>query len=88
LQELVPDDALVVAGNDESHFIWFYYLDKKGWAFYPEPDTAQLQDMINKGAQFLYTDSEKIRTQQEFQPFLEQEMGRFGTITVFALSKR
>lgn len=88
LQQLVPDDALVVAGNDESHFIWFYYLDKKGWAFYPEPDTTQIRDMINKGAQFLYTDSEKIRTQQEFQPFLQQELGRFGSITVFALSKR
>jgi hypothetical protein len=88
LQHIVPDDAVVIAGNDESHFIWFYYLHKKGWAFYPEPDTAQLHEMINKGAQFLYTDSEKIKTQQEFQPFLSEEVGKFGSITVFALSKR
>ena len=34
LQDAIPKDALVVAGNDESHFIFFYYINKKGWGIF------------------------------------------------------
>jgi hypothetical protein len=31
LREAVPKNTLCVAGNDISSFIFFYYIDKKGW---------------------------------------------------------
>jgi len=58
LRQLTGKNDYCVVGNDESHFILLYYIDKKGWVFdhdYLPP--AQLKEWINKGAKYLYTDS-------------------------------
>jgi hypothetical protein len=50
-----PSD-LVVVGNDVSQFIFLYYIDRKGWVFNENQLDAQtLQQMIQKGAKYLYT---------------------------------
>ena len=33
LQSLIPKDAIVIAGPDNSAHIWLYYLDRKGYTF-------------------------------------------------------
>lgn len=33
LRNAAPKDALCIVGNDVSHYIYFYYIDKKGGLF-------------------------------------------------------
>lgn len=58
LRELIPQKALCVAGNDDSHFILLYYLDRKGWAFDNDQlDGAVLANYVSQGAEYLFIDS-------------------------------
>ena len=63
LQSAVPNNALCVIGNDNSHQIAFYYLHKKGWGFQDDIlDGKRLQQAIKEGARFLYSDSRKVES--------------------------
>jgi len=86
LRSAVPKNALCVAGNDISHYIFFYYIDKKGWAFDNDLINAQsLKEMINKGAQYLYSDSRNIDTNKDISPFLDKLILERGSIRVYSL---
>jgi hypothetical protein len=86
LQLAVPKNSLVVAGNDESHFIFFYYIDKKGWSFQKDQLTAdKLKSMINKGAEYLYTDSRAIDGNKEITCLLDTLLLEKGTIRIYSL---
>ncbi len=88
LRDAVPKDALVVAGNDESHFIFFYYIDKKGWGFHNDNLTSgKLHDMIEKGAEYMYTDSEKIINSEGIAQYLDKVILEKGTIKIYSLKK-
>ena len=88
IRDAVPDDALVVAGNDKSHYIFFYYIDKKGWGFQDDNLSAnELADNIRKGAQYLYIDSRKIDNNPTIQPFLEKLIIEKGSIRIYKLKK-
>ncbi len=86
LQNAVPKDALVVAGNDESHFILFYYIDKKGWGF-DNDDLSfdKLKSMIDNGAKYLYTDSDAIATDKEIASCYDELILERGTVKIFSL---
>lgn len=86
LRALVPKDALVVAGNDVSPFIMLYYIDKKGWKFkddYLSPES--LENYIDKGAEYFYSDSEEVNNNPEISPYLGKEIAQIGSIHVFRL---
>ena len=86
LQEAVPDDALVVVGNDISQYISFYYINKKGWCFYKdELNASKLRSMIEKGATYLYSDSRTIDTNKTILPFLDSLVLEKGSVRVFHL---
>lgn len=86
LRDAVPKDALVVAGNDDSHFIFFYYIDKKGWAFNEDRLTAaKLQQMIAGGAAYIYTDSKTILNNEEIASNIDALILERGTIKVYKL---
>jgi len=86
LRDAVPGDALVVAGNDHSRFIFFYYIDKKGWGFQDEQLSGEeLNHMIQNGAKYLYSDSRLIDENADIQPFLEELIQENGSIKVFKL---
>ncbi len=86
LRKAAPKDALVVAGNDASHFIMLYYIDKKGWGFHGDKLSPQeLQAMIKKGTQYLYTDSPAIYTNKEMLPYLDELVLKRGSIRVYRL---
>ncbi len=88
LRNAVPNDALVVAGNDESHFIFFYYIDKKGWGFHDDNLTSNmLKTMIEKGAKYLYVDSKILNSNIELAPYLDKMIMEKGTIKVYSLKK-
>lgn len=88
LRNAVPKDALVVAGNDDSHFIMFYYIDKKGWGFNNDNLTPKsLQEMIEEGAKYLYTDSKNITSNIELSRFFDKVVLEKGSIKVYSLKK-
>ena len=83
----VPNDALVVAGNDESGFIFLYYIDKKGWFFYDDNlNQENLQQMIDNGAKYLYTDSEK-NIEIKYPQNIENKILEKGSISIYLLKK-
>ncbi len=88
LRDAVPMDALCIAGNDISHFIYFYYIDKKGWGFdneFQKLNKEKVKDMISKGARYLYSDSRQIENDAEIAPYLDQLIMEKGSIRVFSL---
>ena len=87
LQALSQKSDLIIIGNDMSDAIWFYHLDRKGWGFSKKfPLKPQrLGVMIDKGAKYLYTDSEAVLNNPKFEPYLQNKIGIFGTIHVFEL---
>jgi len=75
LREAVPDNSLCIVGNDISHHIFFYYIHKKGWCFEEEQiSPEQIKQMINNGAEYLYTDSELILNEQSFYNLFENKV--------------
>ena len=88
LRKAVPNDALCVVGNDISHYIFFYYIDKKGWGF--EEDNLSkpaLESMINEGAEYLFTDSRFVDENPQIQDLLENKTDEFGSIIIWKLKK-
>lgn len=86
LRNAVPKDALCVVGNDISHFIMLYYVDKKGWCFHDsKPD---LTNMINQGAEYLYLDVSKIEDMNYFTPFIDSTIIKKGSIHVYQLADK
>lgn len=84
LRELTPENALVVAGNDQTTAIFLYYIRKKGWIFCDENlPPHMLEEFRDKGAKYLYTDSEEIAT--EVTELTKKKLGEFGSIQVFEL---
>lgn len=88
LRNAVPKDALCIAGNDESQFIYLYYIDKKGWNINnDELDVDSLKSMIHNGAKFLYSDSRKMDEKEELVPFLDKLILEKGSIKIFSLKE-
>ncbi len=88
LQNAIPKKSLVVAGNDISHFIYFYYIDKKGWGYDNDYLTAQmLKTMIEKGAEYLYSDSRNIDNNAEIASYFDGLVLEKGSIRIFKLKK-
>ncbi len=88
LRKAVPDDALVVAGNDQSHYIFFYYIDKKGWAFdHDRLSAQQLQSMIEKGATYLYSDSRTIDNDSNVAALIDDTVIKKGSVRVYRLKR-
>ncbi len=89
LRKAVPDNSLCVVGNDVSHHIFLYYIHKKGWVFEEDNLTADaLEDMISRGAIFLYTDSEIILQDKKIQQLLSHKIAQYGTISVWKLKNK
>jgi hypothetical protein len=88
LRNAVPKDALVIAGNDASHFIFFYYIDKKGWGYHNDNlSPERLKTMIAKGAEYLYTDSELLLNNVDVVNYIDGLILEKGTIRIYRLKK-
>nr|MDQ3046428.1 hypothetical protein [Bacteroidota bacterium] len=82
----VPSDGLCVVGNECSHFVFFYYVDKKGWTFENDSlHTDSLRLMIDQGARYLYSDSRKVDENPDIIPYLQNLVLERGSIKVFSL---
>jgi hypothetical protein len=89
LRSAVPNDALVVAGNDISHYIFFYYIDKKGWAFNDSKITPEmLNQMIEKGAEYIYSSIDLLKLDNRFRDYLNKLILEKGSIRVYSLKSK
>lgn len=88
LKNAVPEDALCVAGNDRSGFIFFHYVHKKGWNFTEDDLQPYVLDSLRmKGAAYLYSDSRIIDENPDIRRQIEKSIGEYGSIRVFSLKK-
>jgi hypothetical protein len=88
LRNAVPKEALCIVGNDISHAIFFYYIDKKGWAFNNDLTKQQMSEMIEKSARFLYSDSRTVDEDKRIVPYLDTLIMEKGSIRVYRLKNR
>lgn len=88
LQNAVPKNALCVVGDDVSHFIYFYHLDKKGWGFHHgQLAPERLSLVISEGARYLYSDNRTVDTNPLIRPFLDSLILEKGSFRVYSLKK-
>ena len=87
LRSAAPDDALCIAGDDDSHSIFFYFIHKKGWGFSKSLNKQQMSEMVGKGALFLYSDSRTVDEDKEIAPYLDTLIMEKGSIRVYKLKK-
>ena len=86
LQNLTPNDELVIVGNDPSTHIYLYHLGKKGWTFEQDWLTAeQLKGYINRGAKYLYSNTGFMEQEPTIQQFTGDPIFDKDGITVYPL---
>ncbi len=85
LRDLVPKDALCVAGNDHTKVIYFYYVDKKGWGYDNYLTGDALEEMIQKGAQYIYCDDRKTDQNPAIRQYFDEKLFDKGSIRVYSL---
>ncbi len=86
LQTAIPNNALVIVGNDESHFIFLYYVNKKGWGFDNDNfSSEQLSNCIGMGAKYMYTDSELLLKNKEIISHLDKLLLQKGSVKLYKL---
>jgi 4-amino-4-deoxy-L-arabinose transferase-like glycosyltransferase len=84
LRAATPHDARCIVGNDISHYIWLYHLDRQGWVFERDQlSSADVRRMVAQGARYLYTDSDVVA--QGIAPMLDSQVLRCGTLRVYRL---
>ncbi|MGB0918133.1 MAG: hypothetical protein ACPGU4_11125, partial [Flavobacteriales bacterium] len=86
LQNLIPENALVVAGNDASTHIVLYHLNRKGWTFeqdwlFPE----SLKTQIEEGAEFLFINSNRVETTSTLKELTQEPIFEKDGLTVYPL---
>lgn len=89
LRNIIPEDAMVITGNDYSTFIHLYYLDRKGWV-YSENNLSNLnlQAMIELGAKFLLADSSEIWDNPDLKIYFKEEVWNHPNLRVYSLQKQ
>ena len=89
LRAAVPDNALCIVGNDNSKSIFYYYIHKKGWAFYNDWISGEeMKDRIAKGAEYLYSDSRSMEENPGIKPLLDTLLLEKGSVRVYKLKKQ
>lgn len=86
LRDAVPEQSLVCVGNDPSHHIFLYYVQKMGWVFENNwINEYQLQEMIQKGCRYLYSDSRAIDQNPKIRELIGTKVAEYGSVKVFEL---
>lgn len=88
LRSATPDSSLVVAGNDMSHAVMLYYIDKKGWAFDNDNLSAsKLEAMRKRGAAYLYSDSRSLEQKSGISQQLDSLVAACSSVHVYQLKR-
>jgi len=88
LRRAIPEGALVIAGNDVSHHIFLYYLNRNGWVFEHNWLTEdELRSAITHGCRFMVSDTRAVDGNPQFIKYFGTEVDRFGSIRIFTLKE-
>lgn len=88
IQNVLPEKAVCITGNDVSGHIYLYYLNRKGFTFTQNClDTLWTKDFINRGANYFIADNTYVETNEMVTPFLDKLILIRGNIRVFKLRK-
>lgn len=87
LKKAVPQDAKCIILNDVSNYIFSYLVDKRGYVFfYDGIEPGWVYDLIkNHNVKYMYSDSEKINANPEFQKYFAKTILNAGSVNVFEL---
>jgi hypothetical protein len=86
LDNVIPDrKALVIAASDISPSIYLYFMHRKGWHATDSVATADFQQMIQDGAQYLISDSRRLEGREGIREHLT-EVSPCGRFNVFKLN--
>lgn len=86
LRKAAPDSSLCIAGNDISHHIFFYYINKKGWGFdHDSLSSSRMDNMIRHGAEYLYSSSRTIEQDSSINKYFDKIILQAGQIYVYKL---
>jgi len=89
LQTLSNKEDLIIVGNDASYAIFFYHLDRKGWAFAENRLSVEsLESMINQGAKYLYSDAEIVNNNPAIKAIIGNPIYEVGTLKVYELKNK
>lgn len=76
----------VICLPDQSFNASLHFLNRKGWTNFAQyTESAQLDNLISKGASYLIVLEEEKLKQKFLQPFLQKPLGRLGNAWVFDL---
>ena len=87
LQHIIPRDTKVIMLNDMSHVMLPYILDKRGNIFADDNlPIPFIHDMVKRqGLEYMYSNSEKLNNQKEFQPYIDSLLYQAGKMNVYKL---
>lgn len=93
LSNAIPNSVSVIAGPDVSGCIFLFFLHKKGFGFEYEGQLSEkisnqeilLQQYINRGARYLYTDNEATLKDSLLTPYFEKEILKEGNFYLIQL---
>jgi hypothetical protein len=82
----IKKDDRVISLSDNSINITLYFMNQKGWTNYGiSGDSAKIKEVINLGAKYLFIYDKEIYKEQSIQPFLNNRIGEFKNIDIYAL---
>ena len=82
----INNDDRVISLSDNSINISLYLMNQKGWTNYGiSGDSIKIKEKINLGAKYLLIYNKEIYKEQYIQPFIENKIGEFRNVDIFAL---
>jgi hypothetical protein len=89
LHQLIPTDALVVVGNDQSTHIMLYHLNRKGWTFDQNDLSAtKLSEYVQRGATYICTTDPFVASDTEMQKLLAPSIFQKDGLWVYPLAAK
>lgn len=85
IRNIIPEDALCIAGNDGSPFIMLYYLNRKGWIYNNDFLRGDhISYFMNYGAEYLVTDG-NVDEKDDIKVFLNKKVYDKGNLRIYSL---
>jgi hypothetical protein len=81
----ITKDDRVLSLSDNSINVTLYLMNHKGWTNYGiESDSVKIREKIGHGAKYLFIYDEKTLDEPGIQPFLNEQIGEYKNIRIFA----
>ncbi len=80
-----PDKVISLPDTKPSHTL--YLMNLKGWTgFYPPDTKEEIDNYIDKGAQYLIYHGELSERYQFLEEYMKTQIGQFGNIAIYSLN--